>query len=108
MTSPSLAATADLASTASAQTGPRERPGKVSPRLLLAGVIGNTLEWYDFAAYGFLAAVFAKNFFPTSDPFVGLISAFGVFAASFLMRPIGGIVFGSTASPPAPPCRSTP
>lgn len=94
MTSPSLAATADLASTAPAQTGPRERPGRVSPRLLLAGIIGNTLEWYDFAAYGFLAAVFAKNFFPTSDPFVGLISAFGVFAASFLMRPIGGIVFG--------------
>jgi MHS family proline/betaine transporter-like MFS transporter len=94
LTSPSLAATADLASTAPAQTGSRERPGRVSPRLLLAGIIGNTLEWYDFAAYGFLAAVFAKNFFPTSDPFVGLISAFGVFAASFLMRPIGGIVFG--------------
>lgn len=104
----SSAATADFASSPSAGAGSRERPGRVSPRLLLAGIIGNTLEWCDFAAYGFLAAVFAKNFFPTSDPFVGLISAFGVFAASFLMRPIGGIVFGSTASPPAPPCRSTP
>ena len=69
-------------------------PAKVTPRLLLAGILGNTLEWYDFAAYGFLAAIFAKNFFPASDAFVGLISAFGIFAASFLMRPIGGIVFG--------------
>lgn len=64
------------------------------PRALVAGALGNALEWYDFAAYGFLAAIFAKNFFPDSDAFVGLIAAFGIFAASFLMRPIGGIVFG--------------
>ncbi|WGD29482.1 MFS transporter [Ancylobacter sp. WKF20] len=63
-------------------------------RSLVAGALGNVLEWYDFAAYGFLAAIFAKNFFPDSDAFVGLISAFGVFAASFLMRPVGGVVFG--------------
>ncbi len=61
---------------------------------VVAGALGNVLEWYDFAVYGFLAAIFAKNFFPDSDPFVGLISAFGVFAASFLMRPVGGVVFG--------------
>ncbi len=68
--------------------------GGASPRMLLAGVLGNMLEWYDFAAYGFLAAVFATNFFPAGDAFVGLISAFGIFAASFLMRPLGGILFG--------------
>ncbi|MCS0502304.1 MFS transporter [Ancylobacter mangrovi] len=66
----------------------------MSPATLVAGALGNALEWYDFAAYGFLAAIFAKNFFPESDAFVGLISAFGIFAASFLMRPIGGVVFG--------------
>lgn len=82
----SSAATADFASSPSAGAGSQERPGKVPPRLLLAGIIGNTLERYDFAAYGFLAAVYAKNFFPTSDPFVGLISAFGVFAASTPLR----------------------
>lgn len=63
-------------------------------RMLIAGALGNALEWYDFAVYGFLAAVFARNFFPDSDPFVGLMSAFGIFAASFLMRPVGGVVFG--------------
>jgi MHS family proline/betaine transporter-like MFS transporter len=66
----------------------------MAPSTLAAGALGNALEWYDFAAYGFLAAIFARNFFPDSDPFVGLISAFGIFAASFLMRPIGGVVFG--------------
>lgn len=66
----------------------------ISMRVILAGALGNTLEWYDFAAYGFFATTFAHNFFPTSDAFVGLISAFGIFAASFLMRPLGGIIFG--------------
>lgn len=78
-------------------SGPAAAPAAaapVGPRALLAGALGNVLEWYDFAAYGFLAAIFAKNFFPDSDAFVGLIAAFGVFAASFVMRPVGGIVFG--------------
>ncbi len=66
----------------------------MSLRSILAGALGNTLEWYDFAVYGFLATTFAHNFFPTSDAFVGLISTFGIFAASFLMRPLGGIIFG--------------
>ncbi|TCT02594.1 MFS transporter [Aquabacter spiritensis] len=71
--------------------GPR---ATITPRMIAAGSLGNMLEWYDFAAYGFLASVFAKNFFPSADPFVGLISAFGIFAASFLMRPLGGLIFG--------------
>lgn len=75
-------------------TGPTPATAPAGPRALLAGALGNALEWYDFAAYGFLAAIFAKNFFPDSDAFVGLIAAFGIFAASFIMRPVGGIVFG--------------
>ncbi len=70
------------------------RGAPVTPRVIAAGALGNLLEWYDFAAYGFLASIFAKNFFPASDAFVGLISAFGIFAASFLMRPLGAIIFG--------------
>ncbi|WP_341992493.1 MFS transporter [Azorhizobium sp. AG788] len=63
-------------------------------RGMIAGTLGNTLEWYDFGAYGFLAAIFAKNFFPADDAFLGLLAAFGMFAASFFMRPLGGILFG--------------
>ncbi|MDQ0503869.1 MFS transporter [Xanthobacter agilis] len=73
---------------------PRERGGRLSASAMAAAAMGNMLEWYDFAVYGFLATVFARNFFPDSSPSAGLISVFGVFAASFLMRPLGSIVFG--------------
>jgi MHS family proline/betaine transporter-like MFS transporter len=65
-----------------------------SARQLLAGAVGNVLEWYDFAAYGYFAAIFGKNFFPSGNPVISLASAFGVFAAAFLMRPLGGALFG--------------
>jgi MFS family permease len=71
---------------------PAASPGQF--RQMLAGAIGNSLEWYDFAAYGYFAAIFGRNFFPSSDAVVSLASAFGVFAAAFLMRPIGGALFG--------------
>ncbi len=63
-------------------------------RSLIAGFSGNILEWYDFTVYGFFATIIGVQFFPDADKTVQLISAFGVFAAGYLMRPIGGIVFG--------------
>src|SRR5271169_3515672 len=64
------------------------------PGVLTAGAIGNVLEWYDFAAYGYFASIFGQNFFPSQSPFLSLLSAFGVFAIGFMMRPLGGIIFG--------------
>lgn len=72
----------------------RETSPRAPLRIMAAGAIGNLLEWYDFAAYGFLAATFARNFFPGTDPLAAQLSAFGVFAASFLMRPVGAVVMG--------------
>lgn len=63
-------------------------------RVILAGLIGNVMEWYDFAVYGYLATVIGQQFFPSEDPTVSLIAAFGAFAAGFLVRPLGGLVFG--------------
>ncbi|MGD9263198.1 MAG: MFS transporter, partial [Methyloceanibacter sp.] len=63
-------------------------------RLILAGLIGNVMEWYDFALYGYFAAVIAPLFFPASSPSGSLIAAFGAFAAGFLVRPFGGVLFG--------------
>src|SRR5881296_1982303 len=63
-------------------------------KTLLAGAIGNALEWYDFALYGYFAPVFAALFFPSERPSLSLISAFGVFAIGFLARPLGGLLFG--------------
>lgn len=63
-------------------------------RTVLAGVIGNVLEWYDFALFGFLAPVIAPLFFPSEDRLASLLNTYGVFALGFLMRPLGGILFG--------------
>jgi MFS transporter, MHS family, proline/betaine transporter len=63
-------------------------------RTLLAGAVGNVLEWYDFALYGYFAPIFASLFFPSNSPAVSLISAFGVFAVGFLARPLGAMLFG--------------
>ncbi len=63
-------------------------------RLIAAGFIGNVLEWYDFAVYGFFAGTIGLLFFPSGDPTSSLIAAFGAFAAGFFMRPLGSIFFG--------------
>ena len=56
--------------------------------------IGNAVEWFDFAIYGFLATIIATNFFPTDDDTAALLKTFAIFAAAFFMRPLGGFVFG--------------
>ena len=61
---------------------------------IAAGFIGNVLEWYDFALYGFFAVTIGKLFFPSDDPTTSLIAAFGAFAGGFAMRPLGAIFFG--------------
>ena len=70
------------------------KPTASTTRVLLAGLIGNVMEWYDFAVYGYFATVIGREFFPSSDPASSLIGAFGAFAAGFLVRPLGGVVFG--------------
>ena len=64
-------------------------------QVALSGLIGATVEWYDFFLYGTAAAlVFGQLFFPSSDPLVGIIAAFGSFAFGYLSRPIGAVIFG--------------
>ena len=63
-------------------------------RGILAGVVGNMLEWYDFALFGFFATQIGAHFFPATNPTASLLAAYGTFAAGFLMRPIGGAFFG--------------
>src|SRR5476651_2168903 len=64
-------------------------------RVVLASMIGTTIEWYDFFLYGTAAAlVFNKLFFPKADPLTGAMLAFSTYALGFVARPIGGVVFG--------------
>jgi MHS family proline/betaine transporter-like MFS transporter len=63
-------------------------------RIIAAGAIGNVLEWYDFAVYGYFAAAIGRTFFPSEDPVAQVLAAFGIFAVGFLMRPVGGALIG--------------
>ncbi len=63
-------------------------------RIIAAGIIGNVIEYYDFALIGFLAVMMGQLFFPSSDPFLSLLGSFGAFAAGMVMRPIGALIFG--------------
>ena len=58
-------------------------------RVASASFIGNFVEWFDYAAYGFLATVIAVVFFPQSDPLTALMAAYAIFAISFILRPLG-------------------
>ncbi len=61
---------------------------------IIAGVIGNIIEWYDFALYGYLASILSHLFFPNQSRAISLLATYGIFAVGFVMRPIGSAVFG--------------
>lgn len=68
---------------------------KMLSRVVIASLVGATIEWYDFFLYGVVAGiVFNKLYFPASDPLVGTLMAYATFAVGFITRPIGGIIFG--------------
>ena len=70
-------------------------PHQSALRTALAGLIGNVLEWFDFAVFGYFAGDIGKQFFPQSDAVTQQLSTFAVFGVGFLARPIGGLVLGS-------------
>ncbi|MCP3717550.1 MFS transporter [Paraburkholderia sp. CNPSo 3281] len=71
---------------------------KVDPKTLrkviVAAAVGNFVEWFDFAVYGFLATLLTRQFFPNGDPAIALMKTFAVFAVAFAFRPLGGVFFG--------------
>lgn len=82
-------------------TTPPETPtptSQVSTKTLrqvtFAGFAGTVVEWFDFAVYGFMAAIIATVFFPESSGVVALLQTFAIFAVAFALRPLGGAIFG--------------
>lgn len=67
---------------------------EVLRKVLGASFIGNFVEWFDYASYGYFAIVIAHAFFPEIAPESALLATFAVFAISFVIRPIGGIIWG--------------
>ena len=64
-------------------------------RAVIASTVGTAIEWYDFFLYSIASGlIFAKLYFPNSDPLVGTLNAFGIYAIGFIARPIGAAIFG--------------
>jgi len=66
----------------------------LNAKIIFAGAVGNALEWFDFAIYGYFATQIGRVFFPDENPINQLLAAFGIFAVGYLMRPLGGVLFG--------------
>ena len=66
-------------------------------KAIISGSIGNLVEWYDWYAYAAFSIYFAPVFFPSENATAQLLNTAGIFAVGFLMRPIGGWLFGSIA-----------
>src|SRR5437016_7296480 len=84
-------ASADIASTAISDSEHKVQ----LRRAVIASTIGTAIEWYDFFLYSTVTGlVFAKLFFPNSDPWVGTLEAFAIYAVGFIARPVGAAIFG--------------
>lgn len=72
-----------------------KRSPRRTAKIMMSAGIGHFIEWFDFGLYGTLAAIIASNFFVSADPATALLKSFAVFGSGFLMRPLGGLFFGS-------------
>lgn len=68
---------------------------KTLKKVSVAAFLGNFVEWFDYACYGYLAVVIGTVFFPQQDSTIQLLSTYAVFAVAFILRPIGGIIWGA-------------
>src|SRR5881628_4085855 len=73
---------------------PPSRFGREEARVIFASSLGTVFEWYDFYLYATLAPFFAALFFPPGNETAALLSAFATYAAGFLVRPFGALLFG--------------
>ncbi|SOY67338.1 MFS transporter, MHS family [Cupriavidus taiwanensis] len=90
---PNSAAPTSAPYTPPTQAAPAIQPGQ-RRRAIIATVIGNGLEWFDFTVYSFFAVIIARLFFPTGNDLSSLLLAVATFGVGFFMRPVGGIVLG--------------
>lgn len=88
---------ADSATAAPPAAVAAHSPGKAIAKVVIATSIGNALEWYDIAIYGYFAVFISKAFFPNSDPKISLLLTLGTFGLSFVTRPLGGVILGAYA-----------
>ena len=80
-------------------------PRPTLSRMIVAAMIGNVLEWFDFVVYGFFAVTIAEVFFPAHDPTVSMLITFGAFGLAYFVRPSAAIPIAPGVKP-ACCCRS--
>ena len=83
-----------MSSASQSMTAPVPVEGDAEKRVIIASSVGTVFEWYDFYLYAILAPFFAALFFPPGNQTAALLGAFGAYAAGFLVRPFGAIIFG--------------
>ena len=83
-----------MASISVASMASEESRSAARQRVVLAATIGNTLEWYDFLIYGFLAVTIAKLFFPAENELTSLLLSVGTFGAAAVVRSVASVVLG--------------
>lgn len=88
-----------MAENAMEQTAPKEpkQDKKSFARAVVAGSLGNVMEWFDYGLYSYFAVIIAAEFFTNADPVVGIIMSFLTVGIGFLARPIGGLIIGAYA-----------
>jgi MFS transporter, MHS family, proline/betaine transporter len=82
------------------ETAPAGDPGpdlRARRKVLLSAMLGNVVEYYDFSLYGTLAVIISRQFFPSGDPVVGLLSAYAGVVLAYALRPVAGMVLGPLA-----------
>ncbi|PPS67926.1 MULTISPECIES: glycine betaine/L-proline transporter ProP [Streptomyces] len=95
MSTASVVTPASLVKTRKAKTpDPTVTDPALVKRAVKAAALGNAMEWFDFGVYSYIAVTLGKVFFPSGNPTAQLLSTFGAFAAAFLVRPLGGMIFG--------------
>src|ERR1700760_1330552 len=72
-----------------------QSPPPIPTRAVVATVLGNALEFYDFTTYAFFAVMIGRVFFPAHDPFISLLLSVATFGVGFITRPLGGIIIGA-------------
>ncbi len=82
-------------STQAADLAPPPLDAKNMRRVIFGAAIGQGVEWYDYAIYGYLAGSIGAAFFPSEDRTTAVLAAYAAFAVSFLIRPLGGVLFGA-------------
>ena len=97
MSPDTAAATPGLRATGSSQLAPAAATPALSMRVVLAAIIGNALEFYDFSIYSYFAVIISRQFFPAATPTASLLMALATFGVGFFSRPLGSIVLGSYA-----------